>query len=165
MDPVAASSADESRIKELLSSCGLPHEDITTGHLRHFWVLKKQNQIIGVVGLEVFASSALLRSLAIDPDYRNEGLGSQLTRDAEKYARSLNLQKLYLLTTTAEGFFAKRGYKKVRREVLPDQVQGTAEFRTLCPVTAVCMAKAIWRLSKVFQIRPAVNLNPTNWYP
>jgi amino-acid N-acetyltransferase len=141
MDPVAASPADERRIKGLLSFCGLPHEDITPEHLRHFWVIKKQNQIIGVIGLEVLASCALLRSLAIDPSYRNQGLGSHLTQQAEKFANSLNIQALYLLTTTAEAFFAKRGYKKVLRDAVPDQIQGTAEFRSLCPVTAVCMVK------------------------
>lgn len=141
MDPVTASPSDERRIKELLSSCGLPHEDITPQHLHHFWLLKKENQIVGVVGLEVLASCALLRSLAIDPSYRGEGLGSQLAQQVEKYARSLNVNALYLLTTTAESFFTKRGYKKVQRETLPERIQGTAEFRSLCPATAVCMVK------------------------
>ena len=141
MDPVTASPSDERRIKELLSFCGLPHEDITPQHLHHFWLLKKENQIVGVVGLEVLASCALLRSLAIDPSYRGEGLGSQLAQQVEKYARSLNVNSLYLLTTTAESFFTKRGYKKVQRETLPERIQGTAEFRSLCPATAVCMVK------------------------
>jgi tRNA/tmRNA/rRNA uracil-C5-methylase (TrmA/RlmC/RlmD family) len=35
----------------------------------------------------------------------------------------------------------KRGYQKVLRETIPNQIQGTAEFRSLCPVTAVCMMK------------------------
>lgn len=143
MGPVVASPADEFGIRELLSSCGLPHEDITPEHLHHFWVLKKQSQIIGVVGLEILRPLALLRSLAIDPNYRNEGLGSQLTQQAEKYGDSLKLQGLYLLTMTAEDFFAKRGYKKVPRETIPNQIQGTAEFRSLCPATAVCMVKFI----------------------
>jgi len=95
-----------------------------------------------VVGLEIFRPLALLRSLAIDPNYRNQGLGSQLTQQAEKYGDSLKLQALYLLTMTAEDFFAKRGYKQVPREAVPDQIQGTAEFRSLCSATAVCMAKS-----------------------
>jgi amino-acid N-acetyltransferase len=141
--PTAALPTDEPTIKELLSSCRLPHEDLTSEHLHHFWVLKKQSQIIGVVGLEIFRPLAFLRSLAIDPKYRNQGLGSQLTQQAEKYGDSLELQALYLLTMTAEDFFAKRGYKKVPREAIPNQIQGTAEFRSLCPATAVCMVKFI----------------------
>ena len=143
MKPTVALPTDEPRIKRLLSSCGLPHQDITPGHLHHFWVIKKNRQLIGVIGLEVFRSLALLRSLAIDPNYRNQGLGSQLTQQAEEYSDSLNIEALYLLTTTAEAFFAKRGYNNVLRKALPEQIQGTAEFRNLCPVTAVCMAKFI----------------------
>ena len=143
MEPVAATPADEPGIRQLLSSCGLPHEDLTPEHLHHFWVIKEKGQLIGVIGLEVLRPLALLRSLAIDPLFRNRGLGSQLAQQAEKYADSLKIQGLYLLTTTAEGFFAKRGYQKVRRESTPDQIQGTAEFRSMCPLTAVCMVKFI----------------------
>ena len=143
MEPVAASPADEPRIRQLLSSCRLPHEDITPEHLHHYWVFKENKQLIGVIGLEVLRPSALLRSLAIDPLFRNKGLGSQLTQQAENDADSLEIEALYLLTTTAEGFFAKRGYLKVPREGTPDQIQGTAEFRTMCPLTAVCMVKFI----------------------
>jgi amino-acid N-acetyltransferase len=143
MGPIAASPADEPRIRQLLSSCGLPHEDITPEHLQHFLVLKEKRQMIGVIGLEVLRPFALLRSLAIDPLFRNRGLGSQLTQQAEKYADSLNIQNLYLLTTTAEGFFAKRGYEKVPREAIPNEIENTAEFSSLCPVTAVCMVKFI----------------------
>jgi amino-acid N-acetyltransferase len=143
METVAASPGDEPRIRRLLSSCGLPHEDITPEHLHHFWVIKEKGQVIGVIGLEVFRPLALLRSLAIDPLFRKRGLGSQLAQQAEKYADSLNIQGLYLFTTTAEGFFAKRGYEKVPREAIPKQIQNTVEFSSLCPVSAVCMVKFI----------------------
>ena len=143
MEPVAASPADEPGIRQLLSACGLPQEDITPEHLHHYWIFREKKQLIGVIGLEVLRPSALLRSLAIDPLFRNQGLGSQLTHQAENYAESLKIEALYLLTTTAEGFFAKRGYQKVLRESTPDQIQRTAEFRSMCPVTAVCMVKFI----------------------
>jgi len=121
----------------------LPYEDITSENLHHFRVLKKKRKVIGVVGLQIPRPLALLRSLAIDPSYKNQGLGSQLTQQAEKYGDSLKLQALYLLTTTAEDFFAKRGYEKVLRKAIPNQIQDTAEFRSLCPVSAVCMVKFI----------------------
>lgn len=59
------------------------------------------------------------------------GLDSKLTGQAEKYAKSMKIQVLYSLTTTAEGFFAKRGYQKLLREALLEQIQGTTEFRSL----------------------------------
>ncbi len=133
--------ADEAEIRHLLRGCDLPEEDITPGQLRHFLVLKEKGELIGVVGVEVFGRFGLLRSLAVDARYRRRGLASQLVKRAEEYAASLKIETLYLLTLTAESFFSKRSYQKVQRNSVPPPVQGTAEFRHLCPVSAVCMVK------------------------
>ena len=143
MNLFLASSGDEPWIRQLLTLCGLPHEDITLQHLRHFWVMKEKEQIIGVVGLEVFGRLALLRSLAVDPRFRNQGFAQQLMKKAEEYAASLKIEELYLLTVTAESFFQKRGYEKIARETAPQEIKGTAEFQGLCPVSSVLMVKQI----------------------
>ncbi len=132
---------DEPRIRELLILCELPQEDITPEHLRHFLVLKEKGEIVGVVGVEVLGRFGLLRSLAVDPRWRRRGFGLYLTEKAEEHAASLKIEALYLLTMTAEGFFARRGYQRVERPSVPAPVQGTVEFKGLCPVTAVCMVK------------------------
>jgi amino-acid N-acetyltransferase len=132
---------DEAKIRELLVLCKLPHEDITLEHLRHFLILKEEGEVIGVVGVEVFGRFGLLRSLAVDPRWRRRRVGLHLTERAEEYAASTKIEALYLLTMTAEGFFAKRGYRKVERTSVPAPIQGTAEFKSFCPVTAVCMVK------------------------
>ena len=139
----AASPKDEPWARELLTLCGLPHEDITLQHLRHFWVMKEKGQIIGVVGLEVFGRLALLRSLAVDPRFRKRGFAQQLTEKAEEYAASLQIKELYLLTTTAESFFLKRGYQRIARTSAPPVIRGTAEFQGLCPIISVLMVKQI----------------------
>ena len=132
---------DEPRIRQLLVLCELPQEDITPERLRDFLVLKEKGEIVGVVGVEVLGRFGLLRSLAVDPRCRRRGFGFLLTEKAEEYAASLKIEALYLLTMTAEGFFAKRGYQRVERTAVPLPVQGTAEFKNLCPVAAVCMVK------------------------
>ena len=137
-----ASPMDEPWIRQLLTLCGLPHEDITPEHLRHFWVIKEKGEILGVVGLEVFGRMGLLRSLAVDPRFRNRGFAAQLTKKAEEYAASLKIEGVYLLTLTAESFFQKRGYQKTERLSVPPEIQGTMEFQSLCPASSVCMAKA-----------------------
>ncbi|MDH4267841.1 MAG: GNAT family N-acetyltransferase, partial [Deltaproteobacteria bacterium] len=75
---------------------------------------------------------ALLRSLAVDPRYRNQGLAFRLKEKAEEYAASLNIEVLYLLTMTAERFFSKRGYQRMARNSVSPQVQEAAEFQSLC---------------------------------
>lgn len=141
MKPESARPSDESQIKHLLAGCELPYEDLTTAHLRHFWVLRDGPQLVGVVGLEVLGRHSLLRSLAVPARYRGRGIGSQLTSQAEAYARARRIEALYLLTTTAEDFFARRGYHQIDRNTVPPALQETTEFRSLCPSTAVCMVK------------------------
>ncbi len=142
----AASPKDEPWIRQLLTLCGLPQEDITPQHLQHFWIIKERGQIIGVVGLEVLGRSGLLRSLAVDPGYRNRGFASQLIRKAEEYAATLKIQRLYLLTMTAERerFFVKRGYRKIGRNSAPPAIQETTEFQGICPVSSVCMVRQLF---------------------
>lgn len=145
MEIVLASSGDEPWIRQLLTLCGLPQEDITPQHLRHFWAMKEKGQNIGVVGLELFDRLALLRSLAVGPHCRKKGYGSDLIKKAEEYAAALKIEEIYLLTVTAEreSFFAERGYRKIERNSTPPAIQGTAEFQGLCPVSSVCMVKKV----------------------
>ncbi len=137
------SPKDECGIRQLLSLCGLPHEDLTPQHLRHFWVIKEKGEILGVVGLEILGQFALLRSLSVDPRFRKRGLASHLMKKVEEYAVSLKIEELYLLTLTAESFFLKRGFQEIERNFAPSEVQGTAEFQRLCPASSVSMVKRL----------------------
>ena len=141
-----AEAGDKAQIRELLAECGLPYEDVSPSDRQRFLLVRERtsagSRLIGVIGLEMLGSSVgLLRSLAVSPSYRGRGLASQLVREAEEHARSCGLRELYLLTTTAEGFFARRGYRKVERHTVPAEIQKTPEFRSLCPESAVCMKK------------------------
>ena len=136
-----AHTGDKSHVKELLAACALPCEDITPAHLQHFLVGRHQTNLVGVIGLELLGSFALLRSLAVQIDFRGQKIASQLTMQAEAYARSHKVRSLYLLTTTAEDFFTKQGYHTMDRNAVPVVVRGTTEFRNICPSTAKCMVK------------------------
>jgi len=57
----------------------------------------------------------------------------------------LQVDWLYLLTTTAETFFVRCGYEVIDRAAVPEEIRATAEFRDLCPASSLCMKK---RLSK-----------------
>lgn len=140
-----ASAEDEKKIKAVLTASGLQHQDISPSHLQHFLVLKDgpNSTLTGVVGLELKNNNALLRSLAVIEPERSKGLATQLVREIEKYAKSQQVDTLYLLTLTAERFFAKQGYRKTDRKSAPPDIQETAEFNSLCPETAVCMKKQL----------------------
>ena len=143
VSPVPARPSDEAGIKALLAVCELPHEDLTTAHLEHFWVLRDGPRLAGVVGLEILGEIGLMRSLAVPEPYRGRGIGTRLTEKAENYARSQGITGLYVLTTTALDYFTKHGYVRTDRDAAPGALQDTAEFKSLCPDSAVCMVKEL----------------------
>ena len=136
-----ATAENENQIKKILAASNLHHRDINPSQLQHFLTVKDGNDLAGVVGLEPKGNLGLLRSLAVVEPYRGKGLATQLVSKIEKYARTQKIDTLYLLTLTAENFFAKQGYQKTDRESAPPAIQETTEFKSLCPATAVCMKK------------------------
>ena len=138
-----ASPSDEKPIKETLKACQLPYEDISPACLEHFFVAYQGRELIGTIGMEIFNTSGLLRSLAVAESHRGQGLGVKLTSEIEVYARSRRIQALYLLTTTADQFFSKLGYLVTDRTRVPISIQATEEFKSICPASAACMMKRI----------------------
>ena len=130
-------------VTQLLADAQLPVADLTDAHLQHFLVHGKEEAPDAIVGLELYPPVALLRSLAVSADSRRQGVGSALLADAEHYARRHHAQEIYLLTTTAEEFFARRGYEKMKRTDAPRAIQETQEFSTLCAVTSTLMRKRL----------------------
>ena len=61
----------------------------------------------------------------------------------EAYARTLNIDMLYLLTMTAEEFFRKCDFQTADRQTAPAGIQDTAEFKDLCPASAAFLMKGI----------------------
>ena len=95
------------------------------------------------MGLEILEETGLLRSVAVDEAHRGTGLGKELVEAMEEHARKQGVQELYLLTETAEGFFAGLGYRKLSREDAPPGIAGTAQFAELCPASSCFMVKRI----------------------
>jgi amino-acid N-acetyltransferase len=128
----------------LLESHGLPTSDITDAHLEYFFYAGDDGSPSGIIGLEIYDSSALLRSLVVAEDARGQGVGSALTLKAEQFAASKNIRCLYLLTTTAETFFSRLGYERIDRSAAPAAIVATAEFSQLCPASSAFMYKSLW---------------------
>ena len=143
MTPETARPSDFPSIVRLLSEAALPHDDLTPDHLRHFLVLRDADGIVGVVGMEVADDAGLLRSLAVPEARRGGGLASRLVDALEAHARSAGIRTLYLLTTTAAGFFARRGYAPADRTSVPVGIRETPEFRGICPASAACMSRSL----------------------
>lgn len=132
---------DRSEVINLLSASDLPTADLTAQHMSHFFGCVSDGELKGVVGLEIYSKVALLRSLAVAEEVRGSGLGRRLVECAERHARDRGIKSLYLLTTTAETFFLRRGYARVSREEAPEAIKNTKEFSGICPVSSAFMVK------------------------
>jgi amino-acid N-acetyltransferase len=133
----------------LLDAEGLPSSDLTDAHLVHFFFTGSDGLATGLVGLEIYGTDALLRSLVVRRGERDRGTGSSLVKHAEEYAVSRDARSIYLLTTTAEAFFKRLGYDRIDRTGAPASIQRTREFAGLCPATAVVMMKRLRRTADV----------------
>jgi amino-acid N-acetyltransferase len=137
-----ASESDIPPIKDLLNECELPSEDIDH-HVNNFMIVYDGGHFVGVIGIEILGENGLLRSLAVKPDHRGAGLAKKLCNEIQAYAALQGISTLYLLTVTAENFFAHLGFEKIPRDIVPDAIKETQEFNELCPFSSACMVKSI----------------------
>src|SRR5579864_5339887 len=137
-----ACSADLGPIRILLEASGLPSSDLASASPQ-FLVIRNAGRIVASGALERFGPEALLRSVVVAPDQRSRGLGRRMTRELERLAQNTGVAELILLTDTASEFFERQGYRVIARDAAPAAVQQSAEFRTLCPSSATCMAKSL----------------------
>ena len=142
IDVEPATSEDLASIRALLEANDLPVQDLVESAVT-FLVARVDGVLAGVVGLEAFGASALLRSLCVAGERRNRGIARSLCAAIESVARGLGVRDLYLLTTTAGPFFERQGFAVGARDVAPSEIRETAEFRDLCPSTATFMRKSL----------------------
>jgi amino-acid N-acetyltransferase len=133
-----AKAEDLAAIKALLLASDLPTAGVDD-HWRTFLVARDDDKVVGVGGAEAYQFAALIRSIAVVPDYRSHGIGRRLVRQLLDRLASRGLREFYLLTTTAEEYFRKRGFKPIDRDEVHPQLLSSREFQDACPSSAVCM--------------------------
>ena len=137
-----ATPADANIIRNLLETNGLPTSDLATAR-PEFLIASRDVAIVGIGAVERFGSAALLRSVAVAAEWRRSGVGRVIVTELERRARAAGIGELILLTLTARDFFARLGYTVKDRAQVPPAVLDSAEFRSLCPASVICMAKAV----------------------
>jgi len=133
---------DASHIHALLERSGLPTSDLEVSQAQ-FIVLCEGARIVGAGALQRFGSIALLRSVAVESHLRGSGLGRMIVQELERRACASDVAQLVLLTQTATRFFEHQGYRVIDRQKVPQALQGSEEFRSLCPASATCMVKML----------------------
>jgi amino-acid N-acetyltransferase len=139
----AAVPADLPAIRALVADAGLPLAGLPACVLAGTAVVAVEDgRLIGTAATERHGTAALLRSLAVDPGARGRGLGRALVDRALADASDAGAHEAWLLTETAEGWFAARGWQVVDRAAAPPAIAASVEFASACPTTAVAMCRA-----------------------
>jgi amino-acid N-acetyltransferase len=137
-----AGTADFPALLALLGKAKLPTAGVEDQHSQYI-VAESDGRLIGVVGLEIYGDSALLRSAAVEQDWQGSGVGRVLVERALDVAQERGLNDVFLLTTTAEHYFPRFGFACVSRDSVAKGVQSSIEFRKACPVSATVMRKSL----------------------
>jgi N-acetylglutamate synthase-like GNAT family acetyltransferase len=131
---------DIGSVGRLLESNALPVDGVAEA-IGDFLVAEGGSRSVGVVGMEYRGAHGLLRSTAVDADWRNRSVARALVERIIIDAEARGTRALYLLTTTAEQYFPSFGFSVASRDAVPEEIQATAEFRGACPASATVM----WR--------------------
>lgn len=135
-----ARTADLPFIERLLTASNLPLAGIADT-LPGVVVAEAEGTIVGTAALVVCCDNALLRSVAVAPEWRSRGLGRALVTRVIADAEGRGLRALYLLTTTAERYFPSFGFHEITRDEVPDDLRQTEEFTGACPASATVMCR------------------------
>ncbi|HVP61087.1 MAG TPA: arsenic resistance N-acetyltransferase ArsN2 [Myxococcaceae bacterium] len=133
-----ATPGDWPAIERLLSDRDLPAAG-ARAHLGTFLVAAEGSLVVGCAGIERYGDVGLLRSVAVAKTLAKHGLGAKLVTALLETARGLGLRALYLLTTTAAGYFPRFGFETIPRDALPASLAASEELRGTCPASAVAM--------------------------
>ncbi len=128
-DPIVPARAqDIPRVREILEVTGLHPLDLERA--REILLVREDGRTVGCVAIEVYDDAAILRSLAIMPEYRGHGLGWMIADHAVARAREMGVRRLYLLTETASDFFGEKlGFRAIDRSIVDPQVGASPHFR------------------------------------
>jgi amino-acid N-acetyltransferase len=91
-------------------------------HIRDFSVAYQDGRLAGCAALHFYTpTSAEVRSLAVEPEMTQHGVGRVLVEALEREARAQDLESIFAFTYVP-GFFHKLGFNEVDRGELPLKV-------------------------------------------
>jgi len=96
-------------------------DDEVATNIRSYTVVYDNKKPVGVGALHIFSPFlGEIRSLAVDKDYQNKGIGKLLVSTLLEEAKTLGLKEVLVLTYKKE-FFEKLGFMEIEKEAIPDK--------------------------------------------
>ena len=98
---------------------------------------------VGYGGFERHGDAALLRSIVVLPAYRGSGIGRNLMLLLMRRAFDAGAQQGYALTTDADDWLEKLGFKRLDRAQAPEEILRTRQATQLCPSHARIWSRSL----------------------
>ena len=109
-------------------------------NIGHFIVQEDGHRVISCLSLESYgADLAEIRSIAVDPENRGEGLGARLIATALNEARSRGITRVFAVTHAPQ-FFERQGFATAARQSLTEKIERdcrTCSQQRTCQLVAV----------------------------
>ncbi|HIH43928.1 MAG TPA: N-acetyltransferase [Candidatus Methanoperedenaceae archaeon] len=93
-------------------------------NIREFFVFEEDGKLIACGAMHTtWEDYGEVLSMAVQPERRRQGIGSQVLRACLDEARQLGVRKVITLTYVPE-FFEKHGFARVKKSSLPHKIWG-----------------------------------------
>jgi N-acetylglutamate synthase-like GNAT family acetyltransferase len=112
----AAEAEEKDELERMLRAAKLPFAGVAEGFPDCYVIARSSEGVVGAAGLQTYGAAGLLRSVVV-------------------------LDRIFLLTTSAEAYFKALGFEPAAREEAPANMQASAEFAGACPASAACLAR------------------------
>jgi len=134
----SAVRSDWHHIAALLEQCGLPTSD-TFERIEDFQVAIYEDRIVGCAAAEYHGPHVLIRSVAVEPAYRERGIATRLVDVLLLRARGTEARDAYIFSTVAPAYFARWGFSLVTAENVPQEIKLSPAVQRAALTSALCM--------------------------
>jgi len=109
-----ATMDDFPRVKLLLQRCHLVTDGLFEPGTQS-WLIEEfgKHTVVGIAAMELGETAGLLRSVAVDPVFRRQGLGAALTNTAFEGCRMAGRHIVYCFSTGAGSYWQRFGFREV----------------------------------------------------
>jgi N-acetylglutamate synthase-like GNAT family acetyltransferase len=101
-------------------------------------------QLVGCACAELFGDTAIVRSVAVLREWRDQGVASHLVNAVMMRARANGSRRAVLLTSTCPSYFARYGFSLIHASKLPRRCS-KARNSSGCAIPARCACARSWR--------------------
>jgi amino-acid N-acetyltransferase len=140
MEQIRSVAPDDPAMLALLAKAGLLIADLAEGKAEYVALGAPPFAFGGIV---YCGSHALLRSVVVAESARKNGTGRAIVDHLLSRARPNGIRDVWLLTETAEPFFAALGFERRGRDEAPCAIQATSQFSRLCPSSSTLMHRSL----------------------